>query len=220
MQTISVVVVDPHPLARAGLKALLEQKDPSLGAQFVVVGETAYADDLHTIVQQSQPRLILSETDILLRGNPDTHGDVFHMLNNVVDTKKTQIIFYTGKMDNSLIARAQKIGASGYLLKDHPWKESFADIALAVLFGRVRKGSPMEQSLVKRKKSYDDDIPLTNKEVEVLRHVAKGQTNREIARLLERSIETVKEHIANILRKLGAADRTEAAVWAVKKGLV
>ena len=62
-------------------------------------------------------------------------------------------------------------------------------------------------------------MPLTKREFQVLRHLAYGLSNREIAKSLEISIETVKEHVQNILRKLDAADRTEAAVWAVKRGL-
>jgi DNA-binding NarL/FixJ family response regulator len=71
-----------------------------------------------------------------------------------------------------------------------------------------------------RRGDRDDDIPLTNRELQVLRHVALGLSNREIGRSLGISIETVKEHVQNILRKLDVTDRTQAAVWAVKKGLV
>jgi DNA-binding NarL/FixJ family response regulator len=66
----------------------------------------------------------------------------------------------------------------------------------------------------------DDDVPLTQRETQVLRHVALGLSNREIGRSLEISVETVKEHVQNILRKIAVSDRTQAAVWAVRKGLV
>ena len=66
----------------------------------------------------------------------------------------------------------------------------------------------------------DDDMPLTQREIQVLKHIALGLSNREIARSLEISVETVKEHVQNILRKLAVTDRTQAAVWAVRKGLV
>jgi len=82
------------------------------------------------------------------------------------------------------------------------------------IMGKVRN------TMARRRPTYDEDIPLTNREVQVLRHVALGLSNREIGRSLDISIETVKEHVQNILRKLEAGDRTEAAVWAVKKGLV
>ena len=66
----------------------------------------------------------------------------------------------------------------------------------------------------------DDDVPLTQRETQVLRHVALGLSNREIGKSLEISVETVKEHVQNILRKIAVSDRTQAAVWAVRKGLV
>ena len=66
----------------------------------------------------------------------------------------------------------------------------------------------------------DAEIPLTSRELQVLRHLALGLSNREISQSLEISVETVKEHVQNVLRKINAVDRTQAAVWAVKRGLV
>jgi len=89
--------------------------------------------------------------------------------------------------------------------------------------------SPSEDSILQRVKDTmsrrrervdRSEIPLTNRELQVLRHVALGLSNREIGRSLGISIETVKEHVQNILRKIDVADRTQAAVWAIKKGLV
>jgi DNA-binding NarL/FixJ family response regulator len=74
--------------------------------------------------------------------------------------------------------------------------------------------------MAKRREPGDKEIPLTNREMQVLRHVALGLSNREIGRSLGISIETVKEHVQNILRKIDVADRTQAAVWAVKRGIV
>jgi DNA-binding NarL/FixJ family response regulator len=65
-----------------------------------------------------------------------------------------------------------------------------------------------------------DDVPLTTRETQVLRHLALGLSNKEIGKSLGISIETVKEHVQNILRKVSVADRTQAAVWAIKKGLI
>jgi DNA-binding NarL/FixJ family response regulator len=72
----------------------------------------------------------------------------------------------------------------------------------------------------RKDRSDSHDIPLTNRELQVLRHVALGLSNREIGRSLGISIETVKEHVQNILRKVDANDRTQAAVWAVRRGLI
>ena len=70
------------------------------------------------------------------------------------------------------------------------------------------------------KKSAGDDVSLTNRESQVLRHIALGLSNREIANSLQISIETVKEHVQNILRKIRVSDRTQAAVWAVRRNIV
>ena len=72
----------------------------------------------------------------------------------------------------------------------------------------------------RRDKAESESVPLTNRELQVLRHVALGLSNREIGRSLGISIETVKEHVQNILRKIDASDRTQAAVWAVRQRLV
>src|ERR671939_1307620 len=82
------------------------------------------------------------------------------------------------------------------------------------LMGKVRN------TMARRRPTYDEDIPLTNREVQVLRHVALGLSNKEIGRSLGISVETVKEHVQNILRKIAVTDRTQAAVWSVRKGLV
>jgi DNA-binding NarL/FixJ family response regulator len=71
-----------------------------------------------------------------------------------------------------------------------------------------------------RQKQHDVDVALTQRETPVLRHLALGLSNKEIGRSLSISIETVKEHVQHLLRKINAADRTQAAVWAVRKGLV
>ena len=75
-------------------------------------------------------------------------------------------------------------------------------------------------AMATRQQTGDSDVPLTNRETQVLRHMALGLSNKEIGRSLSISIETVKEHVQNILRKIAVSDRTQAAVWAVRKGLV
>ena len=71
-----------------------------------------------------------------------------------------------------------------------------------------------------REPSNDEDVPLTQREMQVLRHIALGLSNKEIGRSLGISVETVKEHVQNILRKIAVTDRTQAAVWAVRKNMV
>jgi DNA-binding NarL/FixJ family response regulator len=79
----------------------------------------------------------------------------------------------------------------------------------------------VQATMQRRRERVDSkDIPLTNRELQVLRHIALGLSNKEIGTSLSISVETVKEHVQNILRKLDSADRTAAAVWAVKSGLI
>jgi DNA-binding NarL/FixJ family response regulator len=120
------------------------------------------------------------------------------------------------------VARSVALGAEGFVLKD----ASAEQIIDAV--ERASRGEPPPENsklneiktrLATRIDPQADDVPLTRREYQVLRHLAYGLSNREIGRSLNISIETVKEHVQNILRKLNAADRTEAAVWAVKRGL-
>ena len=130
---------------------------------------------------------------------------------------------FTGHETPTYVARAVALGAAGFLMKGATKDEIITAIT------RAHAGLPPEtdslmgktrNTMVRRRPTYDEDMPLTNREVQVLRHIALGLSNREIGRSLEISVETVKEHVQNLIRKLGAGDRTEAAVWAVKKGLV
>jgi len=121
------------------------------------------------------------------------------------------------------IARAVALGASDYVLKG-----SSRDAIVATITAAGHGESPSRSgelgriagAMKVRQVIDDDDVPLTQRETQVLRHVALGLSNKEIGRSLEISVETVKEHVQNILRKIAVSDRTQAAVWAVRKGLV
>ncbi|MGC3968635.1 MAG: response regulator transcription factor [Pirellulales bacterium] len=103
-------------------------------------------------------------------------------------------------------------------------REQLVEAIRAVAEGRPteRQGhmSRIAGQMATRQKQPDSEIPLTQRETQVLRHLALGLSNKEIAQSLEISIETVKEHVQHLLRKMGVNDRTQAAVWAVRKGLV
>ncbi len=121
------------------------------------------------------------------------------------------------------VARAVALGARDYVLKGAS-RQQIIDTIVATAEGRgpqhagqlLRVAGTMGTSPL----SDGEPSPLTTRETQVLRHVALGLSNKEIGRSLAISIETVKEHVQNILRKIAASDRTQAAVWAVRKGLV
>ena len=123
----------------------------------------------------------------------------------------------------SYVARAVVLGAEDFLLKHIPGETYVAAIERAVGGGEPAPDtvfSRIKATLHERLDPKADDVPLTRREYQVLRHLAYGLSNREIARSLTISIETVKEHVQNVLRKLKVSGRTAAAVWIVKRGLV
>jgi DNA-binding NarL/FixJ family response regulator len=134
----------------------------------------------------------------------------------------TKVVMFSSFDNPTYVARAAALGAAGYILKGSTKEEIVTAINLAAKGEKSENGlmARMKDQLGRRRAADDEDVPLTNRELQVLRHVAMGLSNREIGRSLGISIETVKEHVQNILRKLEANDRTQAAVWAVKKGLV
>jgi DNA-binding NarL/FixJ family response regulator len=136
---------------------------------------------------------------------------------------QTRIVILSTYDNPTYVARAVALGASNYVLKGSSPDELVSAIKGAVAGEAPAADSLMEQvkgAMARRYDSDQHDTPLTNRELQVLRHVALGLSNKEIGTSLEISVETVKEHVQNILRKIDATDRTQAAVWAVKRGLV
>lgn len=208
--SIRLLVADDHEAIREGVKSMLE------GSNIQVIAEVCGGNEAVEQVVKHRPDVVLLDVRM-----PECDG--LEALERIIDRSPgTKVVMFTGHDNSTYIARAAALGAADYLLKD-----SSRDIVLGVI-DRVHTGLPpdavsllgrMRDKMARRQPKYDY-IPLTNREVQVLRHVALGLSNREIGKSLEIGIETVKEHVQNTLRKLDAGDRTEAAVWAVKRGLV
>lgn len=209
--TISLLVADDHEVVRAGVAAMLQ------GSDIQVVAEASTGNQAIEQAMKLRPDVVLLDVRL-----PETDG--LEALERILDrSPQTKVVMFTAYDNPTYIARAVAHGAAGFLMKGSTKADVLSAITRAhtglppeneSLMGRVRN------TMARRRPTYDEEIPLTNREVQVLRHVALGLSNREIGRSLDISIETVKEHVQNILRKLEAGDRTEAAVWAVKKGLV
>jgi DNA-binding NarL/FixJ family response regulator len=208
---ISLLVADDHPVIRQGVAALLK------GSDIQAVAEAETGNQAIEQAMKLKPDVVLLDVRM-----PDTDG--LEALERIVDrSPRTKVVMFTGHENPTYVARAVALGAAGFLMKGATKDE------IVNAINRAHTGLPPEtesimgkvrNTMVRRRPTYDEDIPLTNREVQVVRHVALGLSNREIGRSLDISIETVKEHVQNVLRKLEAGDRTEAAVWAVKKGLV
>lgn len=208
---IRVLICDDHEVIRSGLTALLSETG------IEVVGEAANGKEALKQAIKLKPDVIL--LDIRM---PD--GDGLQALDKIRAKVPTAKVVILSTYDNpTYIARAVASGATDYVLKG-----SSRDDLLGVIKAAAAGESPYHAGELKRVANAmkvkqaieDDEVPLTQRETQVLKHVALGLSNKEIGRSLGISVETVKEHVQNILRKIAVTDRTQAAVWAVRKGLV
>ena len=209
--TIKILVVDDHKVVRRGLISVLQ------GPEVEIVGEAATGDEAIEKAFQHHPYVVLMDIRM-----PERDG--LSALEKIRERQpETSVVMLTAYENPTYVARSVALGAADFVLKSATPQELVATVH------RVARGEePPEASLLRRVKRVmrrrhereEDGIPLTNRELQVLRHVALGLSNREIGQSLDISIETVKEHVQNILRKLDVNDRTQAAVWAVRRGVV
>jgi DNA-binding NarL/FixJ family response regulator len=140
-----------------------------------------------------------------------------------LDLPDVPVVMFSSHDNPTYIARAVALGASGYLLKNASRDEIIAAIRAAAAGETIWSRDELRRvtgALAAPRNGSDAEVPLTKRESEVLKQLAFGLTNKEIAQSLGISYETVKEHVQHILRKVGVSDRTQAAVWAVRKNLV
>ena len=208
---IRLLIADDHEVLRSGVKAVLA------GTDIKVVAEVATG-------QATVAYVLEHDVDVVLLDVRMPDGDGLTALGRIKLDKPDLPILMLSNFDNPMYAsRAVALGANGYLLKD---------CTRDALVNAIRKAAAGENiftrdelrrmtgALATPRMTADIDVPLTQREGEVLRELANGQTNKEIAQKLHISYETIKEHVQHILGKIGLGDRTQAAVWAVRKGLV
>lgn len=206
-----LLVVDDHLVIRMGLKSMLQ------GTDLEVAEEACNAAEALAAVERSVPDCVLM--DIRMEG-----GDGLNTLGRLkLDHPDLPIVLYSAYDNPTYIARAVALGAAGYILKSAP-RERLIDALNTAANGESawtrEELRRVTGALATPRLSQELDVPLTHRESEVLRQMAQGLTNKEIAKMLGISYETVKEHVQHILRKIGVTDRTQAAVWAVRKNLV
>ena len=208
---ISLLVADDHEVVRCGLKSLLA------GTEIEIVAEVATGAAAVEYALNNNPDVVM--LDIRM---PD--GDGLTALGRIKLDKPDMPILILSTFDNpTYIARAVALGASGYLLKGCTRDQLVNAIRTAAAGESAWTREELRRvtgALATPRLSADVEVPLTQRESEVLRQLAYGLTNKEIAKALNISYETVKEHVQHILRKIGVSDRTQAAVWAVRKELV
>ncbi len=208
---VSLLIADDHEVVRSGLVHLLHDSDIEIVAQ-ATNGEDAVAKTL-----EHSPDVVLM--DIRMQGT-----DGLQALERIrAESPDTRVVMLSTYDNPTYVARSVALGANDYVLKGASRDELISSINRVASDEKLSDDSLLAQvkdAMERRREGVGDDVPLTNRETQVLRHVALGLSNREIGRSLKISVETVKEHVQNILRKISVTDRTQAAVWAVKKGLV
>lgn len=204
---ITVLVVDDHPVVRQGLRTFLDLQD-----DITVVGEAVDGASCVAEAERLRPHVILLDLRM-----PGTDG-VFALRGLRDRGNRARVLVITSFADPSAIVPAVRAGAAGYVYKD------VDPPALAAAIRSVHAGHvllhPDVARLLAEGDSRPSDLKLTSRESEVLQAVVRGLSNREIAKLLALSEKTVKSHMTAILAKLGLQDRTQAALYAVRTGLV
>ena len=187
------------------------------GLDLQIVGEATNANEAVEAVTNLRPDLVLM--DVRMDG-----GDGLNALGRMkLDHPDLPIVLYSAYDNPTYIARAVALGASGYVLKSASRQRLHEALTTAASGESAWTREELRRvtgALATPRLSQDIEVPLTQRESEVLRQMALGLTNKEIAKMLGISYETVKEHVQHILRKIGVSDRTQAAVWAVRKNLV
>jgi len=206
-----LLVVDDHEIIRLGLRLMLE------GTDLEIAGEATSAAEALKMIEESVPDAVLM--DIRMEG-----GDGLNALGRMkLDHPDLPVVLFSAYDNPTYIARAVALGAAGYVLKSAPRERLIGALETAVKGESAWTREELRRvtgALAIPRLSQDIEVPLTQRESEVLRQMALGLTNKEIAKMLGISYETVKEHVQHILRKIGVSDRTQAAVWAVRKNLV
>jgi DNA-binding NarL/FixJ family response regulator len=206
--TIQVLIVDDHSVVRQGLQMFL-----SLDPDIEIVGEAENGEEALQKVAELQPEVVLMD---LLMPKMDGITAITRLRHS---HPAVEIIALTSVLEDASVVGAVKAGAMGYLLKDTKAEELCRAIKAAAA-GQVQLSPEAAARLMREVKLPDSPESLTERETEVLRLVGHGLSNKEIARELSIGEKTVKTHVSAILSKLGVLSRTQAALQAVKLGLV
>jgi two-component system response regulator DegU len=212
---ITVVIVDDHPVVRAGMRMVLDAAD-----DITIVAEGASGADALRLVAQRRPDVLVLDVNL-----PDLNG--VEVTQRVREQGTTTAILILTVHDNSqTVFGLLESGATGYVLKDEAL-ETLVSAVRSAARGESWLSPAVARQVVRRavgeaapESSEPPPIPLTPRELEVLRLLAQGLDNAAIAEQLVVTKQTVQNHVSNIYGKLGVTTRTEAALYAIRHGLV
>jgi len=212
MPEIRVMIVDDHHLVREGLKAVFDQ-----GNDIRVVGEASTAEDALKLVEKSGPDVVLMDISMPGMGGIKATKSIRDKYPNV------KVVILTMLDQEGYVYEAVKAGATGYMLKSTSSDELVRAIK-TVNDGKALLHPEATAQLLKEFANLavnrGQDYGLSNREMDVLQLLSEGNTNKEIAKSLYISEQTVKTHLAHIFDKLGTSDRTETVAKALRNGLV
>ncbi len=222
MDRISIVVVDDHHLFRQGVIDVL-----SLNPELNIVGQTANGEEGLNLIRKLKPNVALVDVNLPGLNGPQIARNILH------EKIPSRVIFLTAYNDTEQKILAMNLGVAAYCAKDI-LPENLVNVIHQVSQGdyvfdeHIISQSELELYAEKSKKdildhplySHEAFQPLSTREMQVLDSITHGLSNKEIARLLYISQQTVKNHITRILRKLNVSDRTQAAVFALQRGWV
>ena len=202
---IRIVVADDHPVVRDGLIAMLQTQ-----SDFEVIGEAGDGEEALHMVAESAPDVLLLDLEMPRMDGIETLQRLGEQRSSV------RVIVFTVFDTDERIVSAMRAGAKGYLLKGAPRDDVFRAVRV------VNEGGSLLEPLIASKllDSVNNPDALTARQKEVLHLLATGLLNKEIADQLHISERTVKFHVSEILGKLGAGNRTEAAAIAMQRGLI
>ena len=205
---IRILIVDDHGVVRQGLRMYL-----ALDPELEVVGEATNGAEALRLTRELEPDVVLM--DLLMP-----------VMDGIAATEairrewpEVEVIALTSVLEDSAIYGAMRAGAIGYLLKDTGADELCRAIKAAAA-GQVQMSPPVAARLLREVAAPPQPEPLTERETEVLRQLAQGKSNKEVAAALVIAEKTVRTHVSNILAKLGVTSRTQAVLHAVRSGLV
>lgn len=202
--SIRILIVDDHPVVRAGLASMLETQ-----AEFHVIGAASNGEEALAMVQEHGPDVLLLDLRM-----PGMSG-VETLIALKAANRSVRVIILTNYETDEDIYRAVQAGAQGYLLKNTSLGEVVEAIR-TVHSGKRYIPRHIASRLAERMVRTD----LTARELEILKMLAKGPTNKQIGRVLGISDNTVRNHVLKIIEKLEVSDRTEAATTAIRRGLI
>lgn len=224
METIRVIIVDEQPLFRQGIRATLEQM-----GDCIIVGDSTNPDEILEIARTENPDVVLLDASLTSADPLEIARQMRHI------TARLAIIMLTPSDDEERLFQSIKVGASAYYTRNITTQElaeavrkvSIGEylinddvLAKPQLASRVLKS--FRELAVEEEASPTKDLysPLSGREVEILDYIARGNSNKEIAKSLKISDQTVKNHITSILKKLSVNDRTAAVVHALRHGWI